>query len=736
MKKTRIAAVILSLLLVLGCVMTAVNAVAPLSGEVTHEEETLYEGVQHALITTTAETPTYNKQRINVVTFDLKQRDLYLETAYYNNSALVNYGGSTVENIMKQYDQTHADKTAIAAVNGDMWMVSYAHARIEGKEHTNAAMGGYTDDVVKKELTVSRSFNIVDGEIFTTSQIMQETPYAGMPWAFCITDDFVPNLGQPYAVINMTDVNLSTTVKIDGINRLPANNAAIMYTDRVMSTYNGFALDDAYEMLIEFDEDYTMRHGANVTGKLKAIYSSESTENPPKITNKQMVITVRGNRVDGVRAFSIGDDINFTVEIHDQLGNDDIWQRAVNSIGGNIVYAKNGAYVSNGIESGYPTTMLGYDKDGKIIMLTMDGRGKGGVGASPARYYQLYKDLGLYEVFILDGGGSMTMVVSDGTNYTPVSTPIDSGGTAYRTVNNALILAHGPERCEQGEFVLMEEIPHIEDATNVTFPTEAHVRAFVGAPNETVISWEDECLKLTVTNMTLGDPYASFSYLSADPLASADVYKFIVLVYKMPETNSVSRYGSELFCQCQNRGAEGGQSAMTNVKRTGKYECAVFNASSLTKWKGDITGLRIDYFSGGMQEGDCILIHNIMLAETKADARALGAAVAEQLNNPPETEPEETETEPDVTETDPEESGTEPEDSETDPEESGTEPEENLRGDCNKDGAVDNKDVVALFRYVSSGVTAEDESVYDFDEDETVNNKDVVALFRYISSVG
>ena len=49
---------------------------------------------------------------------------------------------------------------------------------------------------------------------------------------------------------------------------------------------------------------------------------------------------------------------------------------------------------------------------------------------------------------------------------------------------------------------------------------------------------------------------------------------------------------------------------------------------------------------------------------------------------------------------------------------------------------MDNKDVVALFRYVSSGVTAEDESVYDFDEDETVNNKDVVALFRYISSVG
>ena len=702
MRKFRITAAALALIFVLSAAASAANVVLPLSGESVHTETTLYEGVQHAEISTPSGTDVYGQQHINVVTFDLKQRDLYLETAYYNNSALVNYSGSTVLNIMKQYDQTHSDKKAIAAVNGDMWMVSYAHARIEGQAHTNSAMGGYTDDVVKKELTVSRSFNIVDGEIFTTAQIAQETPYAGNPWAFCITDDFVPNLGQPYAVIQMTDVTTSESVKIDGINRLPANNAAIMYTDRVMSTYNGFALDDAYELLIEFDEDYKMCHGANVTGKLKAIYSSETTDNPPKINNKQMVITVRGDRVDGVKSFKVGDSVNFTVEIHDMLGNDDIWQRAQTSIGGNIVYGKNGSFVNNGIESGYPTTMLGYDKEGKIVMLTMDGRGYGGAGASTTRYYQLFQDLGLYEVFILDGGGSMTMVVSDGTDYTPVSTPVDSKGTAYRTVNNALIVSHGPERCEQGEFVLQTEIPTIDDATNVTFPTEAHVNAFVGAPNETSISWEDGCLKLTVTNMQLGDPYASFSYLSAETLASADEYKYIVLVYKMPETNSAPRYSTELFCQCQNRGAEGGQSVQMSTKRSGKYEYAAYNAGALSKWKGEITGLRIDYFAAGMVDGDCLLIHNIMLAKTKDEAKEIGKAMAAKLNEPPVEPP-------------------------VDP------PAE--KGDCNGDGTVDNKDVVVLFRYVSGSEKAEDESVYDFNGDSEVDNKDVVALFRYISTL-
>ena len=56
------------------------------------------------------------------------------------------------------------------------------------------------------------------------------------------------------------------------------------------------------------------------------------------------------------------------------------------------------------------------------------------------------------------------------------------------------------------------------------------------------------------------------------------------------------------------------------------------------------------------------------------------------------------------------------------------------KADINKDGYVNNKDIVELFRYVSSGNTAEDESVYDYNEDGDVNNKDVTALFRYISS--
>ncbi|MBQ7699092.1 MAG: DUF4838 domain-containing protein [Clostridia bacterium] len=57
-----------------------------------------------------------------------------------------------------------------------------------------------------------------------------------------------------------------------------------------------------------------------------------------------------------------------------------------------------------------------------------------------------------------------------------------------------------------------------------------------------------------------------------------------------------------------------------------------------------------------------------------------------------------------------------------------------LPGDTDGDGEVNNKDVVTLFRYVSAGKKAEDESIYDYNNDNEVNNKDVVALFRAVSS--
>lgn len=54
-------------------------------------------------------------------------------------------------------------------------------------------------------------------------------------------------------------------------------------------------------------------------------------------------------------------------------------------------------------------------------------------------------------------------------------------------------------------------------------------------------------------------------------------------------------------------------------------------------------------------------------------------------------------------------------------------------GDINKDGEVDNKDVVSLFRHLSGDESEVDERACDTNADGEVDNKDVVALFRHVS---
>ena len=57
-----------------------------------------------------------------------------------------------------------------------------------------------------------------------------------------------------------------------------------------------------------------------------------------------------------------------------------------------------------------------------------------------------------------------------------------------------------------------------------------------------------------------------------------------------------------------------------------------------------------------------------------------------------------------------------------------------MLGDINGDGKTNNKDVVALFRYVSSGNGNVVIAALDTNGDGKLNNKDVVTLFRYVSN--
>ncbi|MBQ7699560.1 MAG: hypothetical protein IJT49_04365 [Clostridia bacterium] len=148
-----------------------------------------------------------------------------------------------------------------------------------------------------------------------------------------------------------------------------------------------------------------------------------------------------------------------------------------------------------------------------------------------------------------------------------------------------------------------------------------------------------------------------------------------------------------------------------------------------------------------------ILPEDILSASTAIDQNHIGSVdifedcvnSEEATTEDPETEESKTEDSAENTETEEskaEDSVENTETGETGPEETkheGSEPEETKdeetkSGDVNGDNEVNNKDVVDLFRYASSGDhTAEKDAKYDINSDGEVNNKDVVELFRSVS---
>lgn len=384
--------------------------------------------------------------KVLAVEFDPSQSDLYIDVtnmAEYTNQL------KTVRQTVEDFNaNNNTGKTAIAAVNGDMWMVGYAHARVEG---SGTEYGGYSDAVVTSSLTIPRGFNMYNGEIISSSHISQETPFEGAFQSFGFTADNKPYLGQPTVNVKVTNLtkNPDDSEKIDGINRLPADKALVMYTDKgVLSHY---ALADAYEVIIDCPEDYVVRHGATIKGTVTAI-CKEGDEDLPMQENR-IILTARGDKpISRVSNMEIGDEVEITVSVRDSFGNHEVWQNdIVNAVGGHMSFVQNGKANNLGDTTRYPSTIIGETNSGKVVFIQNDGRQEGySLGIKFTDYSTLVEIFDLKNAFIVDGGGSSQLVALADDGYALINRPSDKDSNgeygAERTVVNSVILSHGVDR--------------------------------------------------------------------------------------------------------------------------------------------------------------------------------------------------------------------------------------------------------------------------------------------------
>ena len=606
-KIMRAGALILTLVMVLALASYAAPA---LDGETSRTTQTIRTGAVYTQIRTPS-TSKYKTQSVNVVEVDLGQRNLYLDVAYGNMSNML--GASTVKNTMNKFAQSHTDRTVLAGVNGAPWNVPAMENSSQG------ATGAYA---------WTFGFTFANGEIYCTNDTESD-------FAVGISEDFVPIFGAPYVEITLTQGN--KTAEASYINRMPRDDRIVVYTDRVRSSGTNIAASDAYELLVDFGQDYTLRHGTNITGTIIGVYGPNDSTNPPALTANQMILTARGTAIADLEQFTVGQSINLKLALYDRLGDSARWQRAQTIAGGFFPLMINGVCSEHNFGQKYPATIVGSNRDGKFVMITLDGRNKNGgcEGLNASSIHEnLLEDLGMYNALLLDGGGSATMVVNQSGTLTTVNTPSDGSD---RAVRNAWVLSYGPQRAEQGDCSLDAITTGRQnvDPTHITFPDRDSVNSLIYYQNSTAYSWEDNALKLQSTG---ADCYAGFSYTNISRKLSADEYKYCSIIYKLPSTNTYrGSQSAEMFFSANGNGPEGGQSVTVGISSTkNKWLVATFNASSLTKWTGEVTSLRLDFFAADAP-GDVMYVHDIVLAPTASAASQITTPLRNQLNAPDET---------------------------------------------------------------------------------------------------
>ena len=461
--------ILMAVITVLSCNAIYADETKPIPEAENVKVSELYNGVTLTSFEV-SQNSSYTLNKFNIVEFDPDQSDLYIDVtnmADYSNTL------KTVMKTVEDFNKNNGEgKKAIAAVNGDLWMVSYAHARVEGSGTT---YGGCSDAVVTKSLTVPRGFNMYNGEIITSPHMKQETPYEGDFQSFGFTADNKPYLGQPFVAVKTNNITQDTSKAINGINRLPADNALVMYTDKgVLSNYS---IDDAYEVVIDCDYDYVVKHGALIKGKVTAI-CKEGDENPQMKENR-IILTARGNAEKKIKDYKIGDEIEISVTVKDSFGNHEVWQNEIkNAVGGHMVFARDGKYIDLGSASYYPSTIIAETNSGNVMLIENDGRQNGySLGLRHNDCDQLAKELDLKNAFIVDGGGSATMIALAENGYKLVNRPCDKDSNGNygvtRTVVNSVILSYGKDRNAPAEEATSAPTENNGGAEPTNGPTKA-----------------------------------------------------------------------------------------------------------------------------------------------------------------------------------------------------------------------------------------------------------------------
>lgn len=318
-------------------------------------------------------------------------------------------------------------KQILAAVNGD-WM-----STVTGTLGISARGNYY----------VSFSSMVLDGEIWCSQMTSQET--SADYYTLGMSKDRQIVIGKPTVRTTVKNVSTGYSTLADGVNRAPANNAFFVYNNR-LGTSN-YISTSSYEVAIRVSGSNKFMNDGTVTGTVIGLYAS-GTSSRQALTDDVIVLSARGTKMSYLSGkFSVGDTVTVSTYLtQSNVGTttNSLWKNCEEAIGGQILVMKDGS-INNNLTSSeqYPTGIIGTKADGSVMisMITSDTNGV----RTGLRYNQIpsfCKAVGYDTCFLLDGGGSTTMITLD-ENDTYVERACYSDGSA-RSVWNGVALVYEP----------------------------------------------------------------------------------------------------------------------------------------------------------------------------------------------------------------------------------------------------------------------------------------------------